>query len=80
MNKVRTSGAGKAYTGYFLRSMMQEKEVSLDTLAKRIEMKPADALRLVEGGIRITSDMAEKLGATFHTGSAFWHNVCELYQ
>lgn len=66
--------------GDTIEDLLEERDMTLETLSELLELKVYDVYKLIKGNIIITDELASKLAKAFNMSKTFWINREQQYR
>lgn len=79
MNKIIYENIIAFHPGYYVKELMEDLDMNQNELAKRLNTTGKTVSNLVNGGIKLTDDMARNLSLVFGTSISLWMNLNKVF-
>lgn len=67
------------HPGYYIKEIVEESGISQEEFAKRLDTTPKTLSVLINGGQRLTADLALKLSRMLGTSAQYWLNLQSIF-
>lgn len=67
------------HPGYYIKELVEESGLSQEEFAKRLDTTPKTLSVLINGGQRLTADLALKLSRMLGTSAQYWLNLQSIF-
>ena len=78
-NYIEYRDTAAFHPGYYIKEIVEESGISQEEFAKRLDTTPKTLSVLINGGQRLTADLALKLSRMLGTSAQYWLNLQSIF-